>query len=135
MSMRRALFLIPPLLALLALLAAPGHADTPGGVQAKNKAVDGEKVYKQICAACHMSNAMGSGGGAIPPLAKDRKLADPAYPIKIVMQGKGAMPPMSDMLSPAQVAAVVTYVRTHFGNAYPQPVTEADVRRIAKIGG
>ncbi|UZW57130.1 cytochrome c [Sphingobium sp. JS3065] len=132
MSMRRALFLIPP---LLALLAAPGHADTPGGVQAKNKAVDGEKVYKQICAACHMPNAMGSGGGAIPPLAKDRKLADPAYPIKIVMQGKGAMPPMSDMLSPAQVAAVVTYVRTHFGNAYPQPVTEADVRRIAKIGG
>ncbi len=131
MSPRRALILVPP---LLALLAAPGHADTPGGVQAKNKAVDGEKVYRQICAACHMPNAMGSGGGAIPALAKNRKLADPAYPITIVTKGKGAMPPMSDMLSPAQVAAVITYVRTHFGNAYPQPVTEADVKRIARPG-
>lgn len=129
--MRRSLFLIPP---LLALLAAPGHADTPGGVQAKNKAVDGEKVYKQICAACHMPNAMGSGGGTIPALAKDKKLAAPAYPITIVMKGKGAMPPMSEILSTAQVAAVITYVRTHFGNSYPQPVTEADVKRIAKPG-
>lgn len=131
MTMRRALILVPP---LLAVLSAPGHADTPGSVQAKNKAVDGEKVYKQICAACHMPNAMGSGGGAIPALAKDRKLANPAYPITIVMKGKGAMPPMSDMLSAAQVAAVITYVRTHFGNDYPQPVTEAEVKRIARPG-
>ncbi|KKW91459.1 c-type cytochrome [Sphingobium chungbukense] len=132
MSLRRALILIPP---LLALLAAPGHADTPGGVQAKNKAADGEKVYKQICAACHMPDAMGSGGGAIPALAKDKKLADPAYPIAVVTKGKGAMPPMGDMLSSAQMAAVITYVRTHFGNSYAQPVTEADVKRVAKAGG
>ncbi|BAI98547.1 cytochrome c [Sphingobium sp. TA15] len=131
MTPRRALILIP---SLLALLAAPAHGDTPGGVQAKNKTVDGEKVYKQICAACHMPNAMGSGGGAIPALAKNRKMADPAYPIGILMKGKGAMPPMNDMLSPAQVAAVIAYVRTNFGNAYPQPVTEADVKRIAKPG-
>lgn len=127
--MRRALVLIPP---LLAVLAAPGHADTPGSVQAKNKVVDGEKIYKQICAACHMPNAMGSGGGAIPALAKNRKLADPAYPITVVMKGKGAMPPMSDMLSAPQVAAVVTHVRTHFGNDYPQPVTAEAVTRIAR---
>ncbi|KEQ52311.1 c-type cytochrome [Sphingobium chlorophenolicum] len=129
MTLRRALIAVPP---LLALLAAPAQGDTPGGAQAKNKAVDGAKVYKQICAACHMPNAMGSGGGAIPALAKDRKLADPAYPVNIVMKGKGAMPPMNEMLSPAQVAAVITYVRTNFGNAYPQPVTEADVKRLAK---
>ena len=29
------------------------------------------------------------------------------------------MPPIGGMMSDAQVADVVNYVRTHFGNAYP----------------
>ena len=127
--MKRALLLLPP---LLAILAAPAHGDTPGSVQAKNMTVEGAKIYKQICAACHMANAMGSGAGAIPALAKNRKLADAAYPIGILKKGKGAMPPMDEMLSPTQMAAVLTYVRTSFGNAYPAPVTEADVKRSGK---
>jgi mono/diheme cytochrome c family protein len=130
--MKRALLFLPPLLALAGGLAIPARGDTPGGVDSKNKAVEGAKIYKQICAACHMPNAMGSGAGAIPALAKNRKLANPAYPIGILMKGKGAMPPMSEMLTPAQIAAVLTYVRTNFGNAYPQPITDADVKRLGK---
>ena len=42
------------------------------------------------------------------------------------------MPPLTDMLAPAQIAAVVTYVRTHFGNNYPAPVTAEDVQRLSK---
>lgn len=128
----RSLLFVPPLLALSGAIALPAHADEPGGVQAKNRSIDGAKIYKQICAACHMPTAMGSGGGAIPALAKDKKLANPAYPIAILSKGKGAMPPMSEMLTPAQIAAVLTYVRTNFGNAYPQPITEADVKRLGK---
>lgn len=126
--MRRAL-LVAPFALLLASPAALAQ-DTPGGVQAKNKAADGAKIYKQICAACHLPNAQGAG--TIPALARDKKLANPAYPIGILSKGKGAMPPMGDMLSPAQMAAVITYVRTNFGNAYPQPVTEADVKRLGR---
>jgi mono/diheme cytochrome c family protein len=37
------------------------------------------------------------------------------------------MPAIGDMMSDAQVAAVVNYVRTHFGNAYPDAVTVEDV--------
>ena len=117
---------------LAAITASPGQGDTPGSAQARNKAVDGAKIYKQICAACHMPNASGSGGGAIPALAKNKKLADAAYPIAILMQGKGAMPPMDDMLNPAQIAAVITYVRSNFGNNYRQSVSEADVRRLSR---
>jgi mono/diheme cytochrome c family protein len=36
-----------------------------------------------------------------------------------------------ESLSPAQIAAVIGYVRTHFGNNYPAPVPEADVARLA----
>lgn len=37
----------------------------------------------------------------------------------------------SPTLKPEQVAAVVGYVRTHFGNDYPEPVTPADVRALS----
>lgn len=127
--MRAFALLIAPV-ALLAMSVGVSAQDTPGGVQAKNKAVDGAKVYKQICAACHLP--AGQGAGAIPALARNKKLANPAYPIGILKKGKGAMPPMGDMLSASQMAAVITHVRTSFGNAYPQPVTEADVKRLGK---
>ena len=37
------------------------------------------------------------------------------------------MPPVGQMLSDDQVAAVVNYVRTHFGNNYEDAVSAADV--------
>jgi mono/diheme cytochrome c family protein len=37
------------------------------------------------------------------------------------------MPPLGSMMSDVQVADVVNYVRTHFGNAYPGAVSAADV--------
>lgn len=128
--MRRGLILLPPL-ALLALPLMASAQDMPGSVQAKNNTAEGGKIFKEICAACHLPDARGTG--AIPALAKDANLADPAYPIAVLARGKGAMPPMDDMLTPAQMAAVITYVRTNFGNAYPQPVTEADVKRLGKL--
>jgi mono/diheme cytochrome c family protein len=45
----------------------------------------------------------------------------------MVENGHGGMPWFNGMLSDAQVAAVITYVRTHFGNTYKDPITPADV--------
>jgi len=95
--------------------------------------VTGEEVYQQVCQACHMADAKGgTGAGMIPALAKNPKLAEPGYPIGMILQGRGAMPSLADLLSPAQIAGVVTYVRTHFGNNYKKPVTEADVKLMSQ---
>jgi mono/diheme cytochrome c family protein len=40
---------------------------------------------------------------------------------------------LGDILKPAQIAAVVTYVRTHFGNRYRTSVTEGEVKMTAGI--
>ncbi len=116
-------------------LTAPAFAqggDAPGASTNKTPPpVTGEQVYVQVCQACHMADAMGGkGAGMIPALAKNPKLAEAGYPIGMVLQGRGAMPSLSDMLSSAQIAAVVTYVRGHFGNTYKKPVTEADVKMM-----
>ncbi|HWX89305.1 MAG TPA: cytochrome c [Rhizomicrobium sp.] len=95
--------------------------------------VTGEEVYQQVCQACHMADAKGgTGAGMIPALAKNPKLAEAGYPIGMILQGRGAMPSLTDLLSPAQIAGVVTYVRTHFGNNYKKPVTEADVKLMSQ---
>ncbi|MGC1301659.1 MAG: cytochrome c [Caulobacteraceae bacterium] len=109
------------------------RGDSPGGGGTKAPVpVTGEQVYRQVCQACHMADGRGgSGAAAIPALAGNPRLGVAAYPITIVLKGKGAMPWLGDILSPAQIANVVGYVRTHFGNAYPEPVTEAEVSRLA----
>jgi len=111
---------------------APGIAQKPGGGPTTTpEPVSGQQVYQQICQACHMADAKGGvGAGTIPALASNPKLNGAAYPITVVVRGKGGMPPFSTILDPAQVAAVVTYVRTNFGNAYVKPVTEDDVKKL-----
>ena len=42
------------------------------------------------------------------------------------------MPYFSDSLTPAQIADVTKYIRTHFGNDYKDAVTAADVEPFAK---
>ena len=122
--------------ALLAVsIWAPAFAqgDAPNGaVGGSAVPAAGEQVFRTICAACHMQDAKGGSGAAIiPALAGNAKLGVAAYPITIVLMGKGAMPGFSDVLKPQQVAQVITYVRTNFGNSYAKPVTEADVQAIA----
>ncbi len=117
-----------------ALSQTVGGGDTGGGVVRVAKPVTGEQVYKAVCAACHMQDAKGGSGAAtIPALASNPKLAGAASPIVIVAGGKGGMPGFAGMLSNAQMAGAITYVRTNFGNNYPKPVTEADVAKLAHI--
>ena len=85
-------------------------------------------LYVNICQACHMENGRGAvGAGVYPPLANNPKLEDRSYPVYIVLHGLKAMPPMGKLLSDEQVAAVIDYVRTHFGNTYNDPVSIHEV--------
>ena len=106
--------------------------DNPGNKAAVEPASEGKDLYEQICQACHMPDARGGAGAGtgVPALAGNPHLADKTFAINRVWNGYGGMPRFGAMLSPQQVAAVLTYVRGHF-NAYPEAVTPAEVDAIA----
>ena len=88
----------------------------------------GEQVYREVCQACHMADAKGAvGAGRITALAGNTNLAYPEYPIGVVTGGKGPMPWFRGQLTDQQIADVIGYVRTHFGNKYTGKVTAAMV--------
>jgi mono/diheme cytochrome c family protein len=89
----------------------------------------GEAIYKGVCQGCHMPDAKGAtGAGTYPALANNPKLAEAGYPVSVIIHGQKAMPPLGGMLSDKQIADVVTYIRTHFGNHYTEAVNVADVK-------
>jgi mono/diheme cytochrome c family protein len=120
-------------------------AAAPAAVAAK---VDGAAVFKDQCTACHQENAQGLPE-QFPPLAKNADLfLSPDYPVRVVLfglEGKievngkkfdSAMPPL-DVLSDQEIAAVVNYVRGHFGNAAlaPKNLKPVDASVVAKLRG
>jgi mono/diheme cytochrome c family protein len=89
----------------------------------------GEDIFKGVCQGCHMPDAKGAtGAGAYPALANNPHLEAAGYPVGVVLHGQKAMPWFSDYFSDEQVANVVNYVRTNFGNHYTDKVTPADVK-------
>jgi mono/diheme cytochrome c family protein len=93
---------------------------------------DGPALFQAICQGCHMPDAQGAAGaGAYPALANNKKLVSASYPILTVLKGRKSMPSFANYLSDAQIAAVVGYVRTHFGNHYADAVT-ADMVKAAR---
>ncbi|MCP3459503.1 MULTISPECIES: cytochrome c [unclassified Bradyrhizobium] len=89
----------------------------------------GEELFTNVCQGCHMPDAGGaSGAGVYPSLVADKNLEARGYPVYLVLNGRRAMPPFGEMMTDAQIAAVVNYLRTHFGNAYDDAVTANEVR-------
>lgn len=99
-------------------------APAPAGVS------QGAQLY-QRCATCHQPNGQGIVG-AFPPLAGSEyaNAENPAVPIRVILHGmqgpltihgntyNGLMPPygVGIEMSDAEVAAVLTYVRSSWGN-------------------
>lgn len=89
----------------------------------------GEDLFRNICQGCHMPDAKGAtGAGSYPALAANPRLSAAVYPIMVVLHGQRAMPPFGESLNDEQVANVINYVRTHFGNHYKDPVTPEVVK-------
>lgn len=107
----------------------PGDADGAFASAGKFSEPDGEKIYRRVCAACHMTDAKGAAGaGAYPALAANGKLAASGYPVYVITHGLNGMPPLGRMMSDQQVADVVNYVRSNFGNRYRDKVSAAEVK-------
>jgi mono/diheme cytochrome c family protein len=119
----------------LAFLAPPAVAETAHTpVFSTGDAFDeqtGETLYAGICQGCHMPTGQGaSGAGRYPALAKNPKLEAAGYPVTMVLRGFNGMPTFAQRLTDAQVAQVVNYVRTHFGNSYTDAVKPEDVKAL-----
>ena len=90
----------------------------------------GEALYTNACQACHMANGEGAiGAGRYPSLVKNPKLETDAEPVYVILHGQGAMPAVGRLMTDEQVANVVNYIRTHFGNDYRRPVTAEQVKK------
>lgn len=116
-------------LAFTAVVHAQRKSDTDFIDQKDAVHATGEQIYTHICQGCHMPDGRGAvGAGHYPTLASNPKLASSAYPVAMILNGRGAMPTFGFMLSDEQVADVVNYVRTHFGNAYADALKPEDVK-------
>jgi mono/diheme cytochrome c family protein len=112
-------------LVFLALLA-PGQALADAATVSRGavSAQTGAAVYQHVCQGCHMPGGTGArGAGAFPALAHNEKLAVSGYPVTMVLNGHGGMPWFNGTLTDQQIANVVNYVRSNFGNAYTDAVT------------
>ncbi|WP_273691909.1 c-type cytochrome [Ketogulonicigenium vulgare] len=93
----------------------------------------GEGIYNAVCAGCHMPDGAGAvGGGLYPALAGNAALTAPDRSIYITLHGQGAMPPLGALLDDQQVADVVNYIRTAFGNAYADPAATPEMVSAAR---
>lgn len=113
-------------------------AQTPAA--ATSVASEGEQLY-QRCVTCHQANGQGLTG-AFPPLAGSEYATaeNVAVPIRVVIHGmqgpvtvkgtqyNGLMPPygVGIAMSDKEVAAVLTYVRSSWGNN-ASPITAEQV--------
>ncbi|WP_269496963.1 c-type cytochrome [Castellaniella sp. S9] len=91
-------------------------------------AADGGQLYTANCVACHQASGAGVPG-VFPPLAgSEWVIGDPAVAVRIILHGvkgpltvmgtqyNGEMPHFKEKFSDAELAAVVSHIRTSFGN-------------------
>jgi mono/diheme cytochrome c family protein len=129
--------------AALLLMVLSAYADSPLFTsRATLGSLNGEQIYDHICQGCHMSGGQGAvGAGAYPKLAADKNFASWAFVAVTVLNGRNGMPPFGypagrgmdsgpPHLSDAQIADVVNYVRSHFGNRYKAEVTADEIRAL-----
>lgn len=129
----------------------PGQDAEGGRAQAAaTVGVDGAQVYSN-CAACHQGNGAGLPG-AFPPLAghaADLYQADPAYLAQVVLFGlqgpievqgasyNGLMPDWHRTLSDAEIAALLNFMLSTWGNEEEveeeEPYSEGEIAELRDL--
>jgi mono/diheme cytochrome c family protein len=129
-------------------LPGAGGATAAGGAAAlPAAAVSGQAVFESRCSACHQANGQGLPG-AFPPLAgSEYVLGEEERVVRIVLHGlqgpvtvkgqafNGAMPAWADVMSDAAIAAVLTYIRSSWGNSAEAIAVEKVAEQRAATAG
>lgn len=114
----------------------PKEDKSSGGGAAASSGPDGKSLYEATCAACHQSSGEGIPG-AFPTLKGSGIVNNDMGEthIKIVLFGKddnpnyGPMQPFGDQLTDEEIAAVINYERSSWGND-SAPVTADEVKAV-----
>ena len=127
-------------LSSLAPVSTAVKASAQGTLTKAQQVEAGSVLFKGTCSACHQENGEGLAG-VFPPLAKsDLLAATPTRAIEIVMNGltgpvtvngkryDSVMPPMSQ-LADDEIANILTYVMSSWGNTGPA-ITAAQVAEV-----
>jgi mono/diheme cytochrome c family protein len=129
----------------LTLVGGAATADNAGGTvrsAAAGATRSGAEIYGHICQGCHQADARGAvGAGRYPALAGDPALVAWEYVAVTVLLGRHAMPAFGKPtdptfvfgevhLSDAEIAEVVNYVRSHFGNHYRERTTAEKIAAL-----
>lgn len=77
--------------------------------------VDAAPLYAQHCAACHGMKGEGGVGLPIGGGVLVRTYPDVDDEVEVVRKGRGSMPPFGNVLSHAEIDALVEYTRTRLG--------------------
>lgn len=125
------------------LTETPARADTKASPDfLPLEAMSGRQIYENICQGCHMADGSGAvGAGHYPALAKDPTLVSRQYMALTILTGRRNMPAFGAKhaigfggppvtLNEVQIAAVINYVRTSFGNHYRDSITAAEVAAL-----
>ncbi len=112
---------LPALLMILLGLAGCGPSE-------EERLAEGRELYIQECAHCHQIHGEGFAQ-VYPPLARNPivTLYDPSPTIEVVLFGRGSMPSFRNDLGPDELANIISYVRTAWGNN-ASTVTPTQVR-------
>jgi mono/diheme cytochrome c family protein len=105
-----------------ALLASAALAVAQPVLGQSDLQAQGQQLYEQNCAVCHMPDGTGAPP-TFPALAGDENLQDLALIVQNIHQGKNNMPPFPN-LTAEQIAALATYIRNSWGNAFGEVTTE-----------
>jgi len=102
---------------------------------------DGKSLFNDNCSACHQVTGKGVKG-AFPALAGSPLVqGDPKLLTTTVLNGRAGMPAFKDDLNDADLSAILTYVRSSWGNkasaVKPADVAKARVaaKAVAKARG
>jgi mono/diheme cytochrome c family protein/glucose/arabinose dehydrogenase len=113
--------------------AAPVAALSPEEQQRFNA---GKDVYKNVCQACHQPDGRGQEKLAASLIGSTLALGPAEIPTRILLHGKegpiGLMPPVGQVFTDEQIAAVLTYIRREWGQS-GSPVDAATVNRVREV--
>jgi cytochrome c6 len=106
-------------------LEAAALCSLPAAAQAP----DGKALFAKNCAACHQANGRGIPG-AFPALAANPLVQGPAADVAtVLLRGRGGMPDFSASLRDQDIALVLSYVRSSWGNQ-AAPLQEDEVAAL-----
>ena len=99
---------------------------TASVLTATSQAATPSALFNDNCSACHQTTGKGVKG-AFPALAGDPFVqGDPAPMLATVLAGRAGMPSFKDELTDLELASLLTYVRTSWGNK-GKPVSASDI--------